>query len=163
MHYLPIITVNGGRLHIRHANNIDAPKVRTIIFDTLRSYGLPADSEDTDYDLYDIEKYYGQDRFWVIINSEGEIKGCFALFHVDENTAELRKMYFDPSIRGKGVGDWAMSFILNQGQYLGYQTLTLETASVLVEAINLYKKHGFLESCNDAHSGRCDVVMSREI
>lgn len=159
----PIIAANNETFYIRNATNQDAATVRAIIFDTLISYGLPADSADTDYDLYDIEQYYGSDRFWVLTDVNDLVLGSFALFHVDDKTVELRKMYFHPIIRGKGLANEVMSFVLEKAALFGYTIITLETASVLKEAINLYKKYGFTQSCGTTHSGRCDVIMQRSI
>jgi len=158
-----LISVNGERFYVRNATNLDAAQIREIIFDTLISYGLPADAEDTDYDLYDIEKYYSFDRFWVLTDVNDHILGSFALFHIDDKTVELRKMYFHPCIRGKGLANEVMTFVLEKAKSFGYTTVTLETASVLKEAVKLYKKYGFTQSCGTTQSGRCDVIMLRTI
>ena len=145
----------------RQATNSDGSNIRQIIFATLESYGLSLDTADTDKDLFDIELYYPYNTFWVLLDQDDTIKGSFALFHWDHHNAEIRKMYFHPSIRGLGLGNWVMQFLILKAIEMGYRTLSLETASVLKEAISLYEKHQFVTACGDIHSHRCDVVMKR--
>ena len=150
-------------LYYRKATNTDGEHVRKIVFDALEAYGLAIDAAATDVDLFDIEQYYPDGTFWVLVDDNDTIKGSFALYRVDQYTAELRKMYFDPSIRGKGLGTWAMHFLNKAAKEMNYQTLTLETASVLKEAISLYKKTGFKTIPGTCHSHRCDVVMKKRV
>lgn len=150
-------------LYYRKATNNDGEQIRKIVFDALTSYGLVIDPAATDVDLFDIEQYYPEGTFWVLVDDDCTIKGSFALFRIDESTAEIRKMYFDPSIRGMGLGTWAMHFLIKEAKAMGYQTLTLETASVLKEAIALYKKLDFQNIPGSCHSHRCDVVMEKRL
>ncbi|MBK9735684.1 MAG: GNAT family N-acetyltransferase [Saprospiraceae bacterium] len=147
----------------RQAKNSDATIIRQIIFDTLESYGLSLDPADTDKDLYDIESYYPNNTFWVIVEQDGTIKGSFALFHWNNDKAEIRKMYFHSSIRGLGIGSWVMKYLVEKAIAMGYHMLKLETASVLKEAISLYKKYHFIHTDGIIHSHRCDVVMIRHL
>ena len=75
---------------------------------------------------------------------------------MDETNCEIRKMYLLPKARGKGLGKWMVNFLIERAKELGYQKIELDTASVLIEAIELYKKMGFKEvkACNE--SPRCD-------
>ena len=150
-------------LYYRKATNADGEQIRKIVFDTLAAYGLVIDPAATDVDLFDIEQYYPDGTFWVLVDDNDTIKGSFALYRVDQYTAEIRKMYFDPSIRGKGLGTWAIHFLTKEAKEMNYQTLTLETASVLKEAISLYKKTGFKIIPGTCHSHRCDVVMKKRV
>jgi putative acetyltransferase len=147
----------------RTATNMDGEQIRKIVFDALKSYGLVLDPAATDVDLFDLEKYYPEGTFWVLVDADNTVKGSFALYRVDQSKAEIRKMYFDPSVRGMGLGTWAMYFLLHKAKTMGYQTLTLETASVLKEAIALYKKMGFQTVPGSCHSHRCDVVMEKRL
>jgi len=150
-------------LYYRKATNTDGESIRKIVFSALASYGLVIDPAATDVDLFDIEKYYPEDTFWTLVDAEDNVLGSFALYRIDQSKAEIRKMYFDPSIRGKGLGTWAMQFLMKKAKALGYQTLTLETASVLKEAISLYTKMGFQTIPGSCHSHRCDVVMEKRL
>ena len=71
---------------------------------------------------------------------------------------ELRKMYLDPSIRGKGMGRFLLEQMLSKAINLGFNKMRLETASVLKEAVSLYNRYGFKQVRSEHISCRCDQV-----
>jgi len=72
------------------------------------------------------------------------------------STCELRKMYLRRDHRGKGLGKRLLEHALTEARRLGFKTITLETASVLKEAVRLYEASGF-KPYTPAHlSHRCD-------
>lgn len=138
--------------------------VRALVFGILDEYGLKPDVEGTDIDLFDIEAHYLNRGgvFEVLETETGEIVGTVGLFPIDDKTVELRKMYFAPSIRGRGLGKATLGRMVQTAAKLGFATITLETASVLKEAIGLYTKFGF-EPADDLHSPRCDRAFSLKL
>ncbi|MEZ5345413.1 MAG: GNAT family N-acetyltransferase [Pyrinomonadaceae bacterium] len=142
---------------VRSATNADSDSVRELVFAILREYGLEPDPDGIDSDMDDIEGNYiaSGGSFEIIEDREGNLVGTFGLYPFDETRVELRKMYFLPEIRGKGLGKITLTRIIGSARDLGYQQLILETASVLKEAIGLYKKFGFREAV-DPHTPRCD-------
>jgi len=149
---------------IRRASNADRKAVKDLVFSTLRSYGLQPDPSTTDSDLEDLEKHYFQARGWfAVLESEERIVGSYRLFCVDSLTCELRKMYLSPQCRGSGYGKRLLEDALLKALDLGYHAVTLETASVLKEAISLYIKYGF-QPYEAAHlSPRCDQAFIRKL
>ncbi|OHB80176.1 MAG: hypothetical protein A2Z25_02330 [Planctomycetes bacterium RBG_16_55_9] len=79
---------------------------------------------------------------------------------MEEHTCELRKMYLHKAYRGKGLGRCLLEDALTRAKQLGFKTMVLETASVLKEAISLYKSYGFVEYTPDHLSSRCDQAYS---
>jgi putative acetyltransferase len=83
--------------------------------------------------------------------------------HGRSATCELRKMYLRRDRRGKGLGKLMLEHALAEARRLGFGTITLETASVLKEAIGLYESYGF-KPYTPAHlSSRCDQAYSLEL
>jgi putative acetyltransferase len=148
-----------GHYSWRPAVNEDSHQVRTVIFNALIEHGLEPDPEITDKDLYDIEQFYRAHFFGVILDERNSICGTFALYLMNENSGEIRKMYLEPSARGKGLGGWMMQFLIKKAKDLGVTTLELETASCLTDAIELYKKYGFTDAHPENKSPRCDRKM----
>ena len=72
-------------------------------------------------------------------------------------------MYLLPKARGNGLGKWMVWFLIEKAKELGFRKIELDTASVLLEAIELYKKMGFkeVEASND--SPRCDRAFEMSI
>lgn len=131
----------------RRAGTVDdGPALQALVFDCLREYGLSPDPDDTDADLLDVHRHYRNrgGRFDVLVRErDGAIVGSVGLVPVAEGVCELRKMYFDPSIRGRGYGKRLLRECIDWCRRRGFDALTLETASPLREAMALYEKFGF--------------------
>ena len=72
-------------------------------------------------------------------------------------------MYLHSSYRGKGFGKLLLESALSQARRIGFKKMTLETASVLKEAISLYKSYGFIEYEPEHLSSRCDQAYILEL
>jgi putative acetyltransferase len=151
-------------LIIRAATNADRSQIQDLVFGVLRSFDLALDREGTDKDLSDIEANYlaRGGIFEVIENLGGKIVGTIGLYPLDESTIELRKMYFDPSIRGRGLGKKLLTKMIEKARNMGYLRIYLETASVLEQAVHLYESAGFLP-VDVKHTPRCDQAYILEL
>jgi len=145
------------------AKNENSPIAQKIIFSVLHEYGLGGIDHHTDSDLKDIEKTYTNGYFGLIKNDSGNPVGTFGLFPLNEKSAEIRKMYLLPEARGKGIGKWMVNFLIEKAKELNFQKLELETASVLLEAMELYKKFGFKEVKSSNASPRCDRAFKIDL
>jgi DNA-binding MarR family transcriptional regulator len=71
--------------------------------------------------------------------------GCGALkFHGDDPT-ELKRMWVSPAARGLGVGRRILQELERHAREAGVAVLRLETNRALTEAIDLYRRSGYLE------------------
>jgi len=150
---------------LRAANNSDCEKVTALVYGVLAEYGLKPDPEATDLDIKDIESSYLERGgvFRVLEEKDGSIIGAYGLYRLDEQTCELRKMYLQKDYRGRGLGRMLMEDALSQARRLGFKRIVLETASVLTEAIALYKSYGFVEYNPKHMSSRCDQAYQLEL
>ena len=71
-------------------------------------------------------------------------------------------MYFDPSIRGRGLGKQMLKEMIEKAKILGYLRVYLETASVLAQAVHLYESEGF-QPVEVKHTPRCDQAYVLEL
>ncbi len=139
------------------ASNKDVDEIRDLIFSILKEYGLSPDPENTDSDINDIEKSYFQSGgYFEVLKSDGKIIGTWGLYPEEESTFELRKMYLKKEARGRGLGKQMMNRMLEKARELKCERIVLETASVLKEAISMYKKYGFEKYERSHVSCRCD-------
>jgi len=150
---------------LRPANNKDREKITDLVYGVLRQYGLKPDGACTDADLKDIERSYSErgGTFYVLEEEDGSIIGAYGLYPVDKRTCELRKMYLRSSYRGRGLGRLLLDDALVRARQMGFERMTLETASVLKEAIALYKSYGFVEYKPEHLSSRCDQAYVLEL
>ena len=69
--------------------------------------------------------------------------GCGALRRLNEATAELKRMYVDPSVRGQGIGRALVQALEREARFLGVTRVVLETGIRLAPAIKLYETMGY--------------------
>lgn len=150
---------------LRPATNADCGTVTELVFRVLAEYGLDPDPESTDADLKDIEAAY-QARggsFDVLEDETGLVIGCVGVYPTGTSTCELRKMYLAPAFRGRGLGRRLLDHALDRARERGFSQVTLETASVLREAIALYVAYGFREYTSDHLAARCDQAFHLDL
>jgi GNAT superfamily N-acetyltransferase len=80
---------------------------------------------------------------FVIARLDGTAVGCGALRKLDDTSAEVKRMYVAPEVRGKGVARIVLEHLEGVGRELGVHRLVLETGIYQAEAIALYHKAGF--------------------
>jgi GNAT superfamily N-acetyltransferase len=69
--------------------------------------------------------------------------GCGAVRRLDEALAELKRMYVDPSVRGRGIGRAIVTALEREARLLGAKRIVLETGTRLTPAIKLYEAMGY--------------------
>jgi len=149
----------------RRASNEDREEVTRLVYGVLKEYDLEPDPGATDADLADIEQsYFARGGTFIVLEDQnGSIIGAYGLYPIDNQTCELRKMYLHRTHRGKGLGRSLLDGALVEARRMGFKRMTLETASVLKEAIALYKSYGFVEYEPDHLSTRCDQAYVLEL
>jgi putative acetyltransferase len=149
---------------IRPATNADCAAVQELVFGILRDYDLQPDREGTDTDIADIETHYLKRGgvFEIIEDEQGNLLGTCGLYPLDAETIELRKMYFDKILRGRGFGKKMLERMIEKSRELGFKRIYLETATILKEATHLYEKYGF-KPTEEKHTPRCDAAYSLDI
>ena len=159
-------------VNIRTIRKTDNNSVAAVIRTVMTSFGAVGEGfsiEDPEVDQM-FEYYQGpRSIMYVVEGEEGNIFGCggFApLKGGDSDTCELRKMYFLPELRGKGLGRKMLAMSLNAAKEAGFKKCYLETLEHMKAAGRLYEKAGFLSlSCplgNTGHSA-CDSFYLKEL
>lgn len=142
----------------------DECEVFALVESALKHYGLSASPEETDADIKDIGKsYILPGGAFKVLEDNGRIVGSYGVYKVDNSTCELRKMYLYPKYKGRGLGKKMMEDAFVAARALGYSRMVLETNRCLKEAVNLYKKYGFVEYSSEHLSDRCDCAMQKDL
>ncbi|MDP9310968.1 MAG: GNAT family N-acetyltransferase [Chloroflexota bacterium] len=149
---------SSGDVTIRSATNRDRERVEALVVNILLEFGLQPDFESSEADLKDIEATYDGGMFALVEDNVGNLVGTVAVLRVDDEICKLRKMYLIPPLRGIGVGRLMLEHAIGVARDLGFKTMTLETVSVLQDAIRLYRRAGFKLVTQGAMSPRCDQV-----
>ena len=62
---------------------------------------------------------------------------------LQENAAEMKRLFVDPTVKGKGVGNALVQAIEEVAANEGVRTLLLETGIKSAEVLRLYRSLGF--------------------
>jgi len=83
--------------------------------------------------------------WFFIARLDGRAIGCGAVRKLDETTAEIKRMWVDPAVRGRGVGRRLLAALESAAARLGCRLVRLDTSSHLPEALGLYRSAGYSE------------------
>ena len=84
----------------------------------------------------------------VVAYENGKPIGCGALKEYTPRSMEIKRMYTSPTSRGKGIATKVLTELEIWAAELSYQMCILETGKRQPEAIELYKKNGYLRIPN---------------
>ncbi|MEB3163873.1 MAG: precorrin-3B C(17)-methyltransferase [Prochlorothrix sp.] len=81
-----------------------------------------------------------------------------------DRSVEMRKLYLLPQARGLGLGKWLVQQLERAIADRGYNTIWIETVSILKEATQLYANQGYLhQDTSQLVVERCDLLMAKQI
>jgi GNAT superfamily N-acetyltransferase len=84
-------------------------------------------------------------QFLVVRTGDGTAAGCGAVRLIDAATAEIKRMWLDPVLRGQGVSRRLLAALEAEAVALGATRAVLDTNAVLTTAIALYRSSGWQE------------------
>ncbi len=89
---------------------------------------------------------------FLVVSRDGEDAGCLGMRFLGDGVGELTRMFVREQFRGQGAASALLNAIEVAALEHGVTTVRLDVRSDLVEARNLYAKHGFveIENYNDA-------------
>ncbi len=75
----------------------------------------------------------------------GHAAGCVALRHLDDHSAEMKRLYVRPDFRSLGIAWRLVTAVILAARQAGYNELKLDTLPSMASAQALYRKLGFTE------------------
>ena len=149
----------------------DNVSVSAIIRSVMPEFGAGGEGfaiHDTEVD--DIYLAYNTGRSaYFVCEEDGKIVGgggVAPLLGGSPDTCELKKMYFLPVGRGRGLGQKLLSGCLDAARELGFEKCYIETFNTMKDAMKLYEKNGFKKIPGPlGRTGHfaCDTFYIREI
>ena len=95
--------------------------------------------------LLDVESLCAPGVHFLVARWEGRIIGCAALVQGQGGQGEIKRMFVDPSARGKGAGRGLLEWIEAIAKEEAIHLLQLETGGRQPEALALYRRFGYVE------------------
>jgi len=150
---------------IRDWQTSDRHFAAQIIGSVLAEYSLHWEPKDADRDVLEVEDCYLRvgGEFWVI-EYQGKLVGTGAYYPVTrgKKAVEIRKMYFLPEVRGRGLGKYLLQQLEIAIADRGFEQIWIETASVLIEAVKLYESAGY-QPAMGVETIRCDRIYLKQL
>lgn len=153
---------------IEPGDNAEVADIIRLVMTEFEAVGCGYSINDAEID--DMHRAYTpQDSEFYVVVLDGKVRGCggFApLNGGNDDTCELRKMYFRAELRGLGVGTQLLGLCLERAAKTGFRNCYLETTKGMQQAQRLYGKHGFKyldQPMGDTGHGSCGTWMAREL
>lgn len=149
----------------------DNPFIRNIIKTVMPEFGASGQGFAIhDKEVEDMFAAYSNARCaYFVCEFDGKIVGGGGVAPLeggDGETCELKKMYFLPEGRGKGLGQKVLNECLRAAKQIGFKYCYLETFNTMNDAMKLYEKNGF-ERINGAlgNTGHfaCDTFYKKNL
>jgi GNAT superfamily N-acetyltransferase len=83
-------------------------------------------------------------RFFVLYAGREPV-GCGGFKRLDERTAEIKRMYVSPEVRGLGLARRILGRLESGARAAGYALVRLDTGDRQPEALRLYRSAGYRE------------------
>jgi ribosomal protein S18 acetylase RimI-like enzyme len=81
----------------------------------------------------------------LVVRYGGKAAGCVALRALDEETAEVKRLYVRERFRGLGLARALVQALIDASREIGYTRLRLDTHDSMIPAQMLYRSFGFRE------------------
>jgi ribosomal protein S18 acetylase RimI-like enzyme len=74
-----------------------------------------------------------------------KVAGCVALRPLNDNAAEMKRLYVRADYRSSGLGKRLVEAVIQAARQAGYSELRLDTLASMTSAQALYRRLGFVE------------------
>jgi putative acetyltransferase len=127
-------------------NPADFGQSKNLFTEYAVSLGIDLSFQDFDKELAGIERIYLKPEGGLLLAwIKQQAIGCAGVRRIDEETAELKRMYVQPAFRNLHIGADLLDHSLQLAKELGYKKIRLDTLEDMTKAKKLYKSFGFYE------------------
>lgn len=98
-------------------------------------------------DVDQVSKVYAEDGgLFLVVLDDGKVIGTGAIRKLENNLAELKRLWLLEPYHGRGIGYRVVSQLFDFARQHGYQRLVLQTSLQQQRAIAFYRRLGFVEA-----------------
>jgi GNAT superfamily N-acetyltransferase len=110
----------------------------------IQSLHFELNFQDVDRELEEIHiEYNSPTGVLLLAYDDDKAIACAGVRKIDNQIAELKRMFVDPAYRGHQLGQKILQLSLDEARLLGYKAIRLDTVPEMQGAIKLYKAAGF--------------------
>ena len=129
---------------IQKKDNTAVKRIITKVSNEYQTDGAGGPVKDLELNIM-FETYSKPDCAYYVVTEDQKVcggAGIAPLSYGDKSICEFQKMYFQPHVRGQGLGEALMKQCIQKASELGYKKMYIETVTRMVQAIQLYEKLG---------------------
>lgn len=117
---------------------------RSLFEEYARSLHFDLEFQNFANELNAIQSQYNKPQGGIILAYANQLAvGCVGVRQLEENIAELKRMYVKPAYRGYKIGLKLLELSLGLAHELHYKKIRLDTIDTMEQAIKLYHSLGF--------------------
>jgi ribosomal protein S18 acetylase RimI-like enzyme len=138
----------------------DLTAARDLFVEYAESLDYDTCFEGFDQEISEFPGAYGSPRGALLIAVQaGQPVDAVGLWPLDEDAAEMKRLYVKPHARGLGIGRQLAAGVIEEAERLAYKRLELETLPRMAEARALYRDLGFEAQFSGASDGIERIVL----
>ena len=123
----------------------DLESIRTLFHEYADSLGVNLDYQGFDEEVRDLPgKYAPPSGTLLLAFNDDELVGCVGVRPIDDETAEMKRLFVRPSGRGLGLGRTLAESAIRFAAVTGYARMRLDTLPQMDRAQELYRSLGFM-------------------
>lgn len=81
---------------------------------------------------------------FVVVRARDATVGCGAIQTLEAGVGEIKRMWIDPTVRGRGVARRLLTELEARCREIGHRSVRLDTNASLTTAIALYERSGYV-------------------
>jgi ribosomal protein S18 acetylase RimI-like enzyme len=122
-------------------------QIRELFLEYAQSLGFSLCFQSFDKELAELPGDYAPPEGRLFLATfAGELAGCVALHGLEQNIAEMKRLYVRPQHRGRRIGFALVEQLLAEARQIGYRRIRLDTVEpVMKDAVKMYRRLGFHE------------------
>lgn len=128
---------------VRQGDRVVVPMFENLAQEYGRRYGHPAAEVLEDLYRYDSARFSAPDGGLVVLLRDDEVVAGGAWQRYDETTAELKRIWTSPHLRGERLGIRVVAELETRIAAAGYARIYLTTGWRQPEAVRLYVRSGY--------------------
>jgi len=123
---------------------LDQPVARQLIEALNAELNEQYPEEGANHFRLDAEEVSGDRGVFLVGYLGDQPVACGAIRRLNDDEAEIKRMYVDPVARGSGHGRRTLEELETHGRAFGAKRIVLETGERQIEALALYERAGFV-------------------
>lgn len=134
---------------VREGQTEQLEQIRTLFREYEQFLGVSLCFQSFDQELASLPGKYAEEKngaLFLAADSDHNAAGCVAIYQVDDNVCELKRLFVRSEHQGRGLGRKLMEIATSKAIDFGYRTMLLDTLARLEPACQLYRSLGFEET-----------------